>query len=117
MRPTFFYAPVADLDQALAFYRDGLGLDEAWREGADCVVFELPDTELRLMVDLAPDKTGRGGPFYKVPNVSDFLRDHPTVKATAEPQPIPGGFWVAAEDPAGNAFYLWDSSADPTDDT
>lgn len=117
MRPTFFYAPVADLDQALAFYRDQLGLHEAWREGADCVVFELPETELRLMVDLAPSKVGRGGPFFKVPSVEAFLRDHAYVKVTAAPEPIPNGFWAAVEDPAGNAFYLWDSSRDPAEPT
>ena len=32
MKLTFLYHPVIDLDQAVTFYRDVLGWDEAWRE-------------------------------------------------------------------------------------
>jgi hypothetical protein len=42
MKLTFIYQSVKGLPAALAFYRDELGLDEAWREGESTVAFELP---------------------------------------------------------------------------
>lgn len=42
MQLTFMYQSVDDLPAALAFYRDALGFQEAWREGDSTVAFELP---------------------------------------------------------------------------
>jgi hypothetical protein len=43
MKLTFIYQPIEDLREAVAFHRDQLGFDEAWREGDDTVEkFEIP---------------------------------------------------------------------------
>jgi hypothetical protein len=53
------------------FYRDELGLDEAWREGDGTVAFELPGSSVRLMLDVPPDDHARwsSGPFSPRPSV------------------------------------------------
>jgi len=38
----FINQPVTDLDQAVTFYRDVLGFEEAWREGEDTVSSTCP---------------------------------------------------------------------------
>ena len=73
MQLTFLLAPVPDLATALPFYRDTLGLDEAWREGANTVAFHLPDRKAQIMVVAGGDPAG---PMYKVDSVPAFLAEH-----------------------------------------
>ena len=67
------YVPVRDLKSALKFYRDQLGLEEAWRMGDSTVAFKLPGTDIELMIDLfeegAPDTVG---PMFLIPSVDEF---------------------------------------------
>ena len=42
MKFDMLYLPVPDLAKALAFYRDGLGWAEAWREGETTAGLQLP---------------------------------------------------------------------------
>jgi catechol 2,3-dioxygenase-like lactoylglutathione lyase family enzyme len=71
MKLSYFYVSVPELQPALAFYRDELGLDEAWREGDGTVAFELPGSSVRLMLDVPPDDHARwsSGPFSPRPSV------------------------------------------------
>jgi catechol 2,3-dioxygenase-like lactoylglutathione lyase family enzyme len=62
---------VPDLAAALPFYRDTLGLDEAWREGKDTVAFYLPDRKAQIMVVANGDPAG---PMYKVDSVAGLDR-------------------------------------------
>jgi catechol 2,3-dioxygenase-like lactoylglutathione lyase family enzyme len=102
---TFILAPVPDLSAALPFYRDTLGLDEAWREGEDTVAFHLPDRKAQIMLVADGDPAG---PMYKVDSVPAFFADRPEIKVVMPPRPIPGGSVAGFHDPAGNVAYVFD---------
>jgi catechol 2,3-dioxygenase-like lactoylglutathione lyase family enzyme len=105
MQLTFMLAPVPDLAAALPFYRDTLGLDEAWREGEGTVAFYLPDRKAQIMVVVDGDPAG---PMYKVDSVPGFFADRPEIKVVMPPRPIPGGSVAGFHDPAGNISYVFD---------
>jgi len=107
MKPTFIYLPTDDLDGTVRFYRDDLGLDEAWREGDDTVAFALPDSDVQLMVSTAP---GEHGPMYLVPSAAEWVRAHPDLEVVLPLEQIPGGATVGFRDPAGNAFHVFDQA-------
>ena len=110
MQLAFAYQPAADMPAALAFYRDTLGLSEAWREGTTTVAFELPGTDVQLMVDHAPSG-GRPGPVFIVDSLVEYHRQHTDDLTWVElPSEIPGGYWAVAADPAGNPIYVMDQS-------
>jgi catechol 2,3-dioxygenase-like lactoylglutathione lyase family enzyme len=112
MKLTFLYQPVDDIDTAVAFYRDVLGLDESWRMGESTAAFRLPGTEVELMLD-TPGGEGpewRGGGFFGVENVATFVADHPDVKWVGEAIEVPGGRSAAFLDPAGNTIHIFDQS-------
>jgi len=105
MKLTFIYQPVTDLADAVAFHRDRLGFDEAWREGDDTVAFWLPDRSAQLM--LATTKQP-AGPMYLVDNLDGWVRDHPGVVTAIEKYEIPGGSVAGFDAPGGNVFYVFD---------
>jgi extradiol dioxygenase family protein len=102
---TFLYQPVEDLAEAATFYRNRLGLDEAWREGEDTVAFWLPDRAAQLMVSTTPQPTG---PMYLVDSVDVWVRDHPDIVMTVETFEIPGGSVAGFAAPGGTTFYVFD---------
>jgi catechol 2,3-dioxygenase-like lactoylglutathione lyase family enzyme len=109
MKLDFMYLPVPNMAEALAFYRDTLGLDEAWREGEATVALKLPGSELQLMLDEAT--SDRPGPVFAVDSVVAFHAARAgELKFVREPAEIPGGHWASFEDPAGNHVYLVDQS-------
>ena len=105
MQLTFLLAPVPDLAAALPFYRDTLGLDEAWREGEDTVAFHLPDRKAQIMVVAHGDPAG---PMFRVDDVPTFLAERPGITVVMPPRPIPGGSVAGFHDPAGNVAYVFD---------
>jgi predicted enzyme related to lactoylglutathione lyase len=110
MKLTFVYAPVRDLGQALAFHRDVLGWEEAWREGDTTVAFKLPDTDVEYMIDVNTNG-GRPGPMFLVDSVSDFHAAHrDRLHFESEPAEIPGGYMLEFDDASGNAIYVLDQS-------
>lgn len=112
MKLTFLYQPVKDLKESVAFYRDTLGLDEAWREGDMTVAFALPGTEVAVMLDVPNGENWGPGGFYEVESVEKFVADHPGVTLAGEVFPIPGGHGARFLDPSGNVLYLLDQSTD-----
>lgn len=114
MQLTFMYQAVKDLPAALAFYRDELGLDEAWREGDATVAFELPGSPVQLMVDVPPDDGERwtSGLFFMVDDVAKFLTEHPNLRVLGEPIDMPDGSVATFADPAGNVFHVGDTSSE-----
>ena len=109
---TFVYLPVADLAAARTFYRDQLGLEEAWREGDQSCAFKLPGTEVQLMLtSTSVNPYAKAGVVFHVPSVVTFYQEQQTkLRFMGEPFPIPGvGFWAAAQDGAGNGLYFADS--------
>lgn len=108
MRPSFLYHPVTDLDEAVRFYRDTLGLDEAWREGDETVAFALPGTELQIMLDSSSADQGGPSGFFEVDDLDAFYearRD--TVTWVDAPSDLPPIRWASFTDPAGNLFRVF----------
>ena len=110
MKLEFLLVPTRDLKAALALYRDGLGLQEAWREGDSTVSLAVPGSEVQLMLD-ANDPDAPSGPIFVVESVREFHASRPgELEAGAEPEAIPGGFLAMYQDPSGNALYVMDQS-------
>lgn len=105
MRLTFIYQPVQDLSDAVAFHRDAMGFDEAWREGDDTVAFWLPDRSAQLMLSTTKQPAG---PMYLVDSVDAWIGEHPTVVTTVDKFEIPGGSVAGFAAPGGNTFYVFD---------
>jgi len=109
MKLEFWYAPVTDLPTALAFYRDQLGWDEAWREGDTTVSFTVPGTDVLLMVDVT-DKFPPG-PMFTVDSLREFQAKHgDALQWPFPPFEIPGGLLGGFADTAGNVVYVMDQS-------
>jgi catechol 2,3-dioxygenase-like lactoylglutathione lyase family enzyme len=112
MRLEFLLMPTRDLSAALALYRDGLGWQEAWREGDTTVSLTMPGAEVQLMLD-ANDPDAASGPIFVVDSVHAFHTGRPSeLRTSAEPDAIPGGFLAAYQDPSGNTIYVMDQSED-----
>lgn len=105
MKLTFIYAPVADLAAAIVHYRDVLGLDESWREGDHTIAFQLPDTDVQIMVSV---DDGAAGPMYVVDDVAAFVAAHPNLEVAIPLAEIPDGHLAGFVDPAGNLMYVLD---------
>jgi catechol 2,3-dioxygenase-like lactoylglutathione lyase family enzyme len=113
MKLTFLYQPVDDLEAAVAFYRDTLGLDESWREGTTTAAFALPGTDVELMLDV-PQNGGaerQAGGFFGVESVDRFFAEHQDIKLVGEIIEVPGGKAATFLDPAGNVVRVFDQSA------
>ncbi|WP_026877412.1 VOC family protein [Jiangella gansuensis] len=113
MKLTYLYVSVPELAPALAFYRDQLGLDEAWREGESTVAFALPGTDVQLMLDVPVDADERwqSGPFYEVDDVRAFMKERSELRWLGEAIDMPGGQTATFADPAGNVMHVFDQSA------
>ncbi|RIQ28610.1 VOC family protein [Jiangella rhizosphaerae] len=113
MKLSYIYVSVPDLKEALVFYRDELGLDEAWREGESTVAFQLPNSPIQLMVDVPPDsgENWSTGPFYEVDDLAAFMEKHSGFAWVGEPIEIPGGRSASFRDPGGNIMHVFDQTA------
>jgi catechol 2,3-dioxygenase-like lactoylglutathione lyase family enzyme len=112
MKLEFLYTPTQDLQAALALYRDELGWEEAWREGDSTVSLKLPGTNVQLMLD-ATDPDGAFGPIFVLDDVKRFFAERPAaLRASAEPDEIPGGFLATFQDPSGHTIYVMDQSTE-----
>ena len=112
MRLEFCYLPTSDLAASLRLYRDTLGFDELWREGEQTVGLAIPGNEAALMIDGAGLEGWGPGPIFGVDSVRDFRAEHAELDVVTEPFEIPGGFLMAARDPAGNMLYVIDQSTE-----
>lgn len=114
MKLTFLYQSVKDLPAALAFYRDELGLVEAWREGESTAAFELPGSPVQLMLDVPPDDSPRwaSGAFFQVDDVNAFVKEHPDLSWIDEPVEVPDGRTATFADLWGNIIHIFDQTAE-----
>jgi catechol 2,3-dioxygenase-like lactoylglutathione lyase family enzyme len=110
MKLMFMFVPVKDLKESVAFYRDSLGLDEAWREGDTTVAFTLPGSEIQLMLDTATGDDWLPGGFFEVDSVEKFIAEHPDFSWAKESIEVPGGRGASFRDPSGNVIYLFDQT-------
>ncbi|GEK79032.1 VOC family protein [Agrococcus baldri] len=107
MRTVFQFAPTSDLRRAAAFYRDTLGLEEAWRDGDDTIAFALPD-QLQVMVSTTAQPAG---PMYLVTDLAAWIDAHAEVRVVVERYDIPGGAVAGFADADDNVFYVFDQPA------
>jgi catechol 2,3-dioxygenase-like lactoylglutathione lyase family enzyme len=116
MNLAFVYLPVQDLSEAIAFYRDTLGLKEAWREGEHTAAFTVNGSDVQLMVGVPGDDDERAvGPLFIVDDVNDFVtRQHDSLRLRFDPREIPPGLLAGFEDPAGNLLRVMDVSKERT---
>ncbi|QTD43009.1 VOC family protein [Sporosarcina sp. Te-1] len=112
MKLVFLHHPVKDLKESLAFYRDTLGLEEAWREGEHTAAFSLPGSDVRLMIDEdeAEVELGPGGMFL-VDSVDNFFQENQDkLEFVKGPSDIPPGRYAIYKDNSGNYIRIMDSS-------
>ncbi len=109
MKLVFLYHPVRDLQAALAFYRDELGWDEAWREGDATIAMQVPGSEVQVMLDASDDESAPGASgFYEVDNVDGFVADHgDSLKVVEPPVDLPPIRYSSFTDPSGNLFRIF----------
>lgn len=105
MKLAYLYLPVSDVDAAVAFHLDQLGLEEAWREDDGTVAVWLPDRSAQIMIgsDELP-----AGPMYEVDDVDAWVADHAGIEIEVERFEIPGGAVVGLSGPAEHVFYVFD---------
>jgi catechol 2,3-dioxygenase-like lactoylglutathione lyase family enzyme len=105
---SFLIMPVHDLKSALAFYRDRLGLLEAWREGEDTAAFKLPNTEVQLLVSRVEEGSPlTAGPGFTISSADEFYAaNQGKLDFLSAPVDIPAGRLVIAKDPAGNTLQF-----------
>jgi len=108
MKLTFFFQPVTDLAEAIGFYRDQLGFEEAWREADDTVSFWVPGRFAQIMVSTDTGSAGAAGPQYLVDSVDAWITEHADVVIVSEKSEIPGGSVVGFAAPGGHVFYVFD---------
>ena len=51
MKLVFLYHPVDNLMDSLSYYCDTLGFEEAWREGEQAIALQLPDSDVKLLIE------------------------------------------------------------------
>jgi catechol 2,3-dioxygenase-like lactoylglutathione lyase family enzyme len=108
MKLTFLYHPVKDLDTAVAFYRDVLGWDEAWREGDVTAAFAMPDSTVQVMLDASQSDEGGPSGFYEVADVDAFHQANlETVTWVETPHDLPPIRYASFTDPAGILFRIF----------
>jgi catechol 2,3-dioxygenase-like lactoylglutathione lyase family enzyme len=104
-KTSFIILPVHNLKSTLTFYRDQLGLLEAWREGEDTVAFHLPNTDILLLLEAGSSLTA--GPGFIIASVDEFYNAHQgEFNFLSAPVDIRPGRLVIAKDPAGNTLQF-----------
>jgi predicted enzyme related to lactoylglutathione lyase len=109
---------VRDLDRAVAFYRDVLGLvPERTDTGHGYASFRAGPVQLGLAVAGAEQSGLVGGHTGVGFSVANLELEHARLEALGVPFPMPpsrqpwGGFMGLFADPDGNVFYLDEISA------
>jgi catechol 2,3-dioxygenase-like lactoylglutathione lyase family enzyme len=115
MKLEFLLIPTNDLTASLAFYRDGLGFTELWREGDSTAAISLVGSETQIMLD-STDPDAAVGPIFVVDSVQKFHLELPSNLAVVdEPAEIPGGFMATYRESGGTTLYVLDQSTEDSD--
>jgi catechol 2,3-dioxygenase-like lactoylglutathione lyase family enzyme len=108
MNLSFLYHPVEDVGRAVAFYRDVLGLDEAWRMGDDTAAMQLPDSDITVMLSIDEDPDAPASGFFGVEDVDTWVADHrDRIDLADEPQDLPPIRYASFRDPDGNVIRIF----------
>lgn len=114
MKLTFLYHPVTDLAAAVAFYRDVLGWDEAWRMGDDTAAMQIPGSDLEVMLAVDTDREASG--FFEVEDIDQFYAENrDRIEFVDEPRDLPPIRYAAFRDPAGNLIRIFTELPDESD--
>jgi len=105
----FLYQPVDDLELAIGFYRDMLGLEEAWRDGARSVGLALPGGPTQVMLSTSGKPAG---PMYLVDDLDAWRSAHPNALVAVDRDAAGTGAVMGFRDPGGNVFYVFDQAGD-----
>jgi catechol 2,3-dioxygenase-like lactoylglutathione lyase family enzyme len=110
MKLVFMDYPVENLKESLAFYRDVLGFEEAWREGDHTVALKMPGSEVQLMIE--NDEVGlTPGAVFLVESVDKYFEENKdSIKFIKEPIDIPPGRYAIFQDNSGNLIRILDFS-------
>lgn len=108
MKLVFLYHPVSNLKDSLAFYRDTLGFEEAWREGEHTVALQLPGSDVRLLIE--DDELGLApGGVFLVDSVDGFYKENKDqLEFIKQPVSIPPGRYAIYKDNSGNLLRILD---------
>lgn len=108
MKLSFLCHPTKDLKKSLSFYREQLGLEEAWREGDHTVALHLKgNSEVQLMIEI--DEGVPAGGVFIVEDVNKFYEENRlTLNFIKEPCDIPPGRYAIFNDIDGNSLRIID---------
>jgi len=116
MKLTYLYHPVSDLKEAVAFYRDVLGWDEAWRMGDDTAAMQPPGSDVLVMLSVDPDEEAGPSGFFGVDDIDSFWQALPeTVTRVTEPEDLDPIRYAAIADPGGNLIRLFTDPSEGED--
>lgn len=108
MKLTFLYHPVDDVARAVAFYRDVLAWDEAWRMGDDTAAMQIPGSDVTVMLSIDPDPQAAASGFFEVDDVDAFHAAHrDRIEFVDAPQDLPPIRYASFRDPDGNLLRLY----------
>ena len=110
MKLLFMDYPVENLKESLAFYRDVLGFEEAWREGDHTVALKMPGSDVQLMIE--NDEVGlTPGAVFLVDSVDEYYKEKKDILSfVKEPMDIPPGRYAIFQDNSGNLIRILDFS-------
>ncbi len=110
MKLEFLYHPVKNIEEALMFYQEQLGFEEAWREGDHTIALRLPNSDVQLMIEDDEKELTAGGVF-SVESVDAFFQKHrDQLHFVKEPVDIPPGRYAIYTDNSGNLIRIIDFS-------
>ena len=107
------WLPVSDLDRAVGFYRDQLGLEQVHRDGDWA---QLDANGLHIGLNASEDPRGEGGaiiafqPQGGIESATEELRNAGT-QITGDISEHPWGRIATFEDPDGNDLQLYEPPA------
>ncbi|MCD5323197.1 MULTISPECIES: VOC family protein [Pontibacillus] len=109
MKLAFLCHPTKDMNQSLSYYKEVLGLEEAWREGDHTVALRFTENEeVQLMVEDDEGLVPSGGVFV-IEDVNQFYEENQhKLSFIKEPCDIPPGRYAIFQDPDGNPFRIID---------
>ena len=108
MKLVFLSHPVKNVKESLHFYREVLGFEEAWREGEHTIALNLPNSDVRLMIEDDEQDLSAGGVFL-VDNVDAFYEAKKNVLTFVKtPFDVQPGRYAIYQDHDGNYMRIID---------
>ncbi len=104
---------VSDIEQALSFYRDKLGLELVWRKGESEAGLKMADSDSELV--LIRESLECPEVDFKVDSVQSAVEKFKSAggKVVVRPFEIDIGYCSVVEDPWKNRYVILDSSKGP----